>query len=173
MNGHSGSSNRGANWVGATKNYVGGLAAQFILPNAGKFDAVLRGLPKVFTDYETRTASGAKLVVPRFETRTETSLKPPLNALGMTSAYRPGHLLGIADDDRLYVDDALHATFLAMDEEGTEAAAATVVGFSATIGPVDPPEPVPVILDRPFIFRIYDTETGATLFIGRVLDPTA
>lgn len=173
MSDSSGSSNRGPNWVGATKSYVGGLVAQFILPNDGAFDAVVRDLPKVLADYKTRTASGAKLVVPRFETRTETSLTPPLKALGMNSAYSEGHLLGVADDERLKVDDVLHATFLAMDEEGTEAAAATVVVLHAVSGPVDPPAPVPVILDRPFLFRIYDSVTGATLFIGRVLDPTA
>jgi serine protease inhibitor len=38
---------------------------------------------------------------------------------------------------------------------------------------LNPPTPVPVVLDRPYFFRIVDTETGATLFIGQVLDPTA
>ena len=56
-----------------------------------------------------------------------------------------------------------------MSEEGTEATAATVLVGIATSGPIH--EPVDVTLDRPFINRIIDDQTGATLFLGQILDP--
>ena len=57
-----------------------------------------------------------------------------------------------------------------MDEHGTEAAAATVVLAMTTGGPIR--EPVPVTLDRPFIYRIIDDQTGTTLFLGQIVNPT-
>lgn len=87
----------------------------------------------------------------------------------MTAPFAEGGLLGIADDPRLVIDNVIHQAFVAMDEEGTEAAAATVVLMYPTSGPLR--EPVPVTLDRPFIYRIIDDQTGATMFIGQVLDP--
>ena len=82
-----------------------------------------------------------------------------------------GYLLGIADEPSLAVTDVLHQTYVAMDEEGTEAAAATAVIIGETSAPAG--EPISVVLDRPFLFRIVDTHTGATLFLGRIMDPTA
>lgn len=72
---------------------------------------------------------------------------------------------------KLILDKVIHETYLAMDEEGTEAAAATAAVFRATSGQIEPPEPV--VLDRPFLFRIYDRDTRVTLFVGQILDPTA
>lgn len=170
MNGTSSSSATGDGWVAATKSYVGGLSAQFILPDQGRFDEIAANLPTVLTDYELNRTSGAVLAVPRFETRTSTELSQALNALGLTAPYRPGGLLGIADDPQLIIDQVIHEAFVAMDEDGTEAAAATVVLAYPVSGPPSPP--VPVVLDRPFLYRIIDDTTGATLFIGQITDPT-
>ena len=68
------------------------------------------------------------------------------------------------------IDKVIHQTYVAMNEEGTEAAAATVVLGYPTSAPVQ--QPIPVVLDRPFIYRIIDDQSGATLFIGQVLDPS-
>jgi serpin B len=68
----------------------------------------------------------------------------------------------------LFITDALHKAFVSVDEEGTEAAAATVVAIGDTSVP---PPPVEFIVDRPFIFFIRDIETGAVLFLGRVANP--
>lgn len=170
MQGSSGSSAEGDGWVGATKSYTGGLDAQFILPDEGRFDEVAADLSAVFDEYERNRTSGADLAVPRFEVRSSVQLDEALRSLGFTAAYENGGLLGIADDPRLVVDKIIHETFVAMDEEGTEAAAATVVLGFLTSGPPSPP--VPVVLDRPFLYRIIDRQTGATLFIGQILDPT-
>ena len=169
MHGASDGSAQGDGWVGATKAYVGGLVAQFVLPDEGRFDDVAASVPEAFAELDRSTA-GADLALPRFETRYGASLGAALQALGLTAPFENGRLLGIADDPRLVLSDAVHETFVAMDEEGTEAAAATALIFDATSGPIG--EPVPVILDRPFLFRIHDPRTDATLFLGRVMDPT-
>jgi len=71
----------------------------------------------------------------------------------------------------LFISDVIHKAFVAVDEAGTEAAAATAVIVGVTSAPVEPP--VQVTMDRPFIFLIRDIETGAILFVGRVLNPDA
>lgn len=171
MHGASSQSTRGDGWVGASKLYVGGLQVQFVLPDEGRFDAVAADLTAVFDAWNDNSTDGAELVLPRFETRSNIALKDHLQSLGITDVFAEGSLLGIADDPTLVIYEVAHETFVAMDEEGTEAAAATVVLFSATSGPETPP--IPVVLDRPFLYRIIDTETGATLFIGQVTNPTS
>lgn len=169
MNGFGTSSAAGDGWVGATKSYVGGLSAQFILPDEGRFDEVAANLSTVLADYELNLTSSAELVVPRFRTRTSTELTPVLNGLGLTAPYVEGGLLGVANDPRLVIDQVMHEAFVAMDEEGTEAAAATVVLEYPTSAALLPP--VPVVLDRPFLYRISDDASGATLFIGQITNP--
>jgi serpin B len=70
----------------------------------------------------------------------------------------------------LYIAEVLHKAFVSVDEAGTEAAAATAVVMNLT---AVPGEPISVALDRPFIFLIRDIETGAILFVGRVVNPSA
>ena len=69
----------------------------------------------------------------------------------------------------LFIQDVVHQAFVAVDEKGTEAAAATAV----IVGETSAPPPATLAIDRPFVFAIIDRPTGATLFIGRVLDPSA
>lgn len=171
MDGTSGSSAAGDGWVGAEKAYVGDLCAQFILPDHGRFAEVEARIGGVFADYRRHRAPGARLAMPRFDTRFNVALEPAFRSLGLDDLYEKGGLLGIAADLRLVVDKALHETFVAMDETGTEAAACTVLTMRATSKRPGPP-PVPVVLDRPFLFRVVDGQTGATLFLGRVIDPS-
>jgi serpin B len=74
-------------------------------------------------------------------------------------------------DDYLAISEVFHKTFLALDEEGTEAAAATAVVMmeAAARRPVEKPPEVRV--DHPFLFAIQHRESGACLFLGRVVDP--
>jgi serpin B len=69
----------------------------------------------------------------------------------------------------LVIQDVVHKAFVAVDEFGTEAAAATGVVVGITSAPLDP---ATVTLDRPFIFLIRDIATGAVIFTGRVVDPS-
>jgi len=71
--------------------------------------------------------------------------------------------------DELFIRDVLHQAFIKVDEEGTEAAAATAVIMEAVSAPLVTTE---LTVDRPFIFLIRDDATGALLFMGRVLDPS-
>ncbi|MGI8994052.1 MAG: serpin family protein [Nocardioidaceae bacterium] len=70
---------------------------------------------------------------------------------------------------QLYISAVLHEWFIAVDEEGTEAAAATAVVMAESAAPAV----TPFRLDRPFVFVIHDVETSTTLFVGRVADPSA
>ena len=170
MHGTGDTSAQGDGWIGATKAYVGDLSAQFILPDSGKFDAVAGNLAAVFDTYQTNRTEGGELGLPKFTTTFSQELTAPLQTLGLTAPFFDDGLTNVANDPRLVIDKVFHQTFVAMDEQGTEAAAATVALAYPSSAPVQPP--IPVILDRPFIYRIVDNNTGATLFIGQVLDPT-
>jgi serpin B len=69
----------------------------------------------------------------------------------------------------LVISEVVHKAFVSVDEAGTEAAAATAVMMALTAAPA---KPVEVTVDRPFVFAIRDIETGALLFVGRVVDPS-
>ncbi|MGH1489852.1 MAG: serpin family protein [Acidimicrobiales bacterium] len=170
MQGPGSSTAQGDGWIGATKDYVGQLTAQFILPDDDRFEDVADNLPAVFEEYERNQTFGAELSLPKLETRSNLELNPALQSLGLTAPYSAGGLLGIAPDPNLFVEKVIHETFVAMDEEGAEAAAATAVLARALSRR---PTPQQVVLDRPFIYRITDTTTGTTLFIGQITNPTA
>jgi serpin B len=113
--------------------------------------------------------------LPKFKLTREFSLAATLKAMGMTDAFG-----GEADfsgmDGRkhwLYISEAVHKAFVDVNEEGTEAAAATAVGITAS-AVMRQPRPPPVFrADHPFVFLIQDKQTGSILFLGRVMDPTA
>jgi serpin B len=89
--------------------------------------------------------------------------------MGMPQAFTDmADFSGMTGNRDIYISDVIHKAFVAVDEAGTEAAAATAVIMRATAMPA---EPVVMTIDRPFIFLIRDIQTGAVLFVGRVLDP--
>ncbi len=90
--------------------------------------------------------------------------------MGMKDAFNPvvADFSGMDGTRDLCIGDVLHKAFVSVDEAGTEAAAATAV---IMIGTGMPPTPTELTLDHPFIFLIRDIETGAILFVGRVLNP--
>ncbi len=112
------------------------------------------------------------LGLPRFKTECEFQLKPQLVSLGMKDAfeYPAADFTGMSETKELFIGLVIHKSFVEVNEEGTEAAAATAVMMEA--GGM-PPEPVPFTIDRPFLFLIRDAKTGAILFLGRILDPRA
>ena len=77
---------------------------------------------------------------------------------------------GINETLGLYISDVIHQAVISVDEEGTEAAAATAV-ISDT-GTTDEDEPVEIKVDRPFIYAIIEHESGTVLFLGREMDPS-
>jgi len=160
-----------------------GLNMTIILPDEGEFEAVEDSLdPETLGQaFDELSSTPLYLWLPKFEFEFSASVASTLQALGMTDAFDPdradftGMLDEAADPDvGLVIGDVLHKAFIAVDEKGTEAAAATVVIMEATgAAPDDKPEPVEVRVDRPFLFAIRDSQTGAILFLGRVLDPSS
>jgi serpin B len=171
MRGGGDRSGAGDGWVGASKALVGGLRFEVVLPDEGRFDEIAARYADVTAELAAAPNPGGELAVPNFETRVSVALADVLKSLGLTAPFAEGGLMGIADDPKLLIDDVLHETFLSIDEDGIEAAAATIVLIVATGAPID--QPVPVVLDRPFLFRIVDDESGTPLFAGRIMDPTA
>jgi serpin B len=112
------------------------------------------------------------LTMPRFTYQSSFSLKGALSDLGMGVAFDPASadFSGIDGRRDLFIQDALHKAFVAVDEAGTEAAAATAVIIGLTSVPQ---RPVEMKVSRPFIFLIRDIPTDSTIFIGRVLNPAA
>lgn len=115
-----------------------------------------------------------QLSLPKFklEPKTSLTLSTVLKSLGLKRAFTDdAEFEGMVapEDDRLKIDEVFHNGFIAVDEKGTEAAAATAVVMMRA-GSV-PSEPVKVDVDRPFMFVISDTQTGAIMFMGRVVDP--
>ena len=74
-------------------------------------------------------------------------------------------------NDYLAISEVFHKTFIAVDEKGTEAAAATAVAMVAGARMVREPEPIVVKVDRPFIYAIQHVPSGTCLFLGQVNDP--
>lgn len=119
------------------------------------------------------------LSLPRFEVNPGESLalKPHLQAMGMKLAFERGRadFTGIANpkkpEDRLNIGNVFHKAFVAVDEKGTEAAAASaVVMMRAGAAPMEPQR---LVVDHPFLFFIRDLKTEALLFVGRVVDPSS
>ena len=146
----------------------------FVLPDAGRFTEIEAALDRNLFD-EIRRGFEHYLVllkVPKFSFESEHPLKPALQALGMKQAFERGaaNFSGIASSERpLHVDDVYHKTFVALDEQGTEAAAST----AAVLRAISLPPRVELTLDRPFLFVIYDEPTGQILFVGRLKHPAA
>jgi len=148
------------------------LSMVILLPEAGNFEAFEEGLQaqQVCDIIIGLQPSGVTLTMPRFEFDSEFSLKNTLEDMGMPAAFSgAADFSGMTGTRDLYIREVLHKAFVSVDEAGTEAAAATAVVMEE-----EAPEPlVEVTVDRPFIFLIRDIETGAILFVGRVLNPGA
>ena len=112
--------------------------------------------------------------LPKFKlTWGTTELNLPLRALGMASAFDAETADFSGMDGQLqwlYVGLVLHKAFVEVNEEGTEAAAATAVVMKARA--MRPAAPTEFRADHPFLFLIQEEETGAILFLGRMVDPT-
>jgi len=142
----------------------------FVLPDEGSFDAVEARLDDTLFTAATKGLSrhSVDLGIPRFSFESEVRLRDALMALGMRSAFGNADFSGMAGaPGDLVLDQVYHKAFVAVDEQGTEAAAAT-----AAVGrEVSAPPPATFILDRPFLFFVYDAPTKQVLFSGRVSAP--
>jgi serpin B len=118
--------------------------------------------------------------LPKFKLEPPTiALAEKLQALGMKSAFDIPQGSANFDkmaprkpNDYLYISNVFHKTFIAVDEKGTEAAAATAVVMMRATGIARPkPPPIEVKVDRPFVYAVQHVPSGVCLFLGRVTDP--
>lgn len=152
-----------------------------VVPDRGAFARVEGSFDAAELEALTGALSTTRveLGLPRFEIASAAALSEPLKALGMGLAFSDrADFSGMVDPEKepevareLHLDQVLHEAWVRVDEEGTEAAAATGAMMAVTSMPVG--EPVRLIVDRPFLVFLRHRPTGAILFAGRVLDPTA
>lgn len=112
------------------------------------------------------------LVMPKFELSYARELNAALTAMGMGVAFsKAADFSGIESSRQIYISDALHKTYVKVDEQGTEAAAATAVIMRplSAYGVIG--VPFEMIVDHPFVFAISEHESGAILFVAAVVDP--
>ncbi|MFZ2806679.1 MAG: serpin family protein [Desulfosalsimonadaceae bacterium] len=149
------------------------LSMLVIIPHAGEFAAVETSLDKARIDaiVSSLAMGTVAFTFPKFEFECETKCKNILTGLGMGDAFDSSlaDFSGMVNPvhSRPWIDEVYHKAFVAVDETGTEAAAATAVVMTDTAMP----QIVTISADKPFIFLIYDHITHAILFMGRVLDP--
>jgi serpin B len=150
----------------------GGLAMAVLLPD-GPLAALrpaiaARGLGGVLAGTSRHQVT---LSMPRFRVEAAFDLIPALRQLGVNKAFsNEADFSGITEAGPLQISKVAHKAYVDVDEQGTEAAAATAVGIRAAAAFRSPP-PVTMTVDRPFLFVIVHTATGSPLFAGQVSHP--
>ena len=143
-----------------------------LLPDEGQFAAIENALDTEFANsiLQGLKSDDIKLYLPIFEYETQLSLADVLSEMGMPDAFSSSRadFTGMTEKPELSIAHVVHKAFVAVDEIGTEAAAATGVIAEIESGPR-----VVIKVNRPFIFFIYDKESSTILFIGRVVNPDA
>ncbi len=151
---------------------IGNYSMTVILPKEGEdIDLLIAVLTQNqwdewMSDFSENTLT---LFLPKLKLEYEINdtLKKALANLGMGIAFDPeqADFTGMYEPGEIYIDRIIHKTFLKVNEEGTEAAAATVVGVGATsVG-------LTMYVNRPFLFAIRENYSGTILFIGKIVEP--
>jgi serpin B len=155
----------------------GELSMIVLLPND---EGGLPALEKSFTSAnakqwlsQLRPGSKIVLTLPKFKMTQQFQLGGTLSAMGMSTAFARGaaDFSGMTGKRDLWISAAIHKAYIDVNEEGTEAAAATGIVMRSMIA-ARPEPPIVFRADHPFLFLIRDNHSGAILFIGRVNDPT-
>jgi len=155
------------------------------LPYEGGTFAMMALLPEDFVAFQktlnaeklneifgklSENSAMVQLTMPKFSFESSFDLGKTLPAMGMSDAFDASvaDFSGMTGAKDLFISDVVHQAFIDVNEDGTEAAAATMVGMSLTSMPG---ETITLRLDRPFIYLIYNTQTNAVLFMGHVVTP--
>ncbi|MCW2757859.1 MAG: proteinase inhibitor serpin, partial [Nocardioidaceae bacterium] len=167
-------------WRAARLPFAGGeLAMAVVVPGDGHTVTDVEqalagdGLHALLTGFETIDLVDVRL--PSWTTRTSVELTPQLGAMGMRTAFTDdADFTAMTDDEPLKVGAVVHQAWIAVDEDGAEAAAATaVVMMRAGAAPAQEPRVEQVHADRPYVYVIHDVATATPLFVGRIDDPSA
>ncbi len=143
-----------------------------VLPKPGNFESFEQQFDTNILDEFERIAAvrDITLIMPKFELKNQFNVVEVLRAMGLVAPFslEQADFDGIAPEPNdLYVSNVLHQASISVDENGTEAAAATGIAIS-----VSELEPVTLVINRPFIYAVRERETGLVLFLGRVMNPS-
>ncbi|KFQ70387.1 Alpha-1-antichymotrypsin, partial [Phaethon lepturus] len=150
--------------------YQGTARALLILPDDGKMKQVEDALSKeTVCKWDNKLATRRlDLQLPKLSISGSYDVKNLFKKMGITEVFSSNaDLSGISSSRNLQVSQAIHKALLEVDEAGTEAAGATVIILTRILHPS-----VTIKFNRPFIILISDKETGTTLFMGKIVDPT-
>lgn len=159
-----------SSYAAAQLPYRGGrFAALVVMPTDRTLAGFVRGLTPSSLAHIAATVQKAhgSISLPRFTTATTSDLVPTLQALGMHSAFGPSADLSGLSQARTHVESVVQRAYLRVTEKGTTAAAATGVAILQSRSGAH------ISFDRPFLFLVRDTSTGAILFASEIGDPTA
>jgi serpin B len=126
---------------------------------------------EAYTSWNFTSGRFKSIQIPRFKIDHEVEPAEILKRFGMTQAFQEGQadFSGISKEQRLFISGIFHKAFIEVNEEGTEAAAATAVVVQAESEPARQPD---FIANKPFMFILRDRISNCILFIGKVKDPT-
>jgi len=176
---------------GGYSYYDGGSFQELELPYRGELSMVvllpkeMGGLPALEKSFTAENATKwikklapvekVILSLPRFTMTQQFELNGTLEKMGMPQAFSStADFSGMTGKPDFAISAAIHKAYIDVDEQGTEAAAATAIVMRSTAMQRREPEPPPIVFDadHPFLFLIRDTDSGAILFLVRVTDPT-
>ena len=168
-----------ARFTGFIKDYEGGrYAFVALLPREGvSVKEVVDSLSEAdITDKINSRWGGTVLTaMPKFQTEFDVEMREVLQTMGMTDAFDPymADFSGLAtyNGGNIFINRVIHKTFISIGEQGTRAGAATIVEAAAEAAM--PEEPKAVILNRPFLYMIWDTEANVPIFMGTFMDAQA
>jgi serpin B len=167
---------QGSGYQAVRLPYQGWALAMYVfLPDAGsspeKLISIMNGDTWQRVTEPAFSEREGTVALPRFKVEYGVELKEPLKALGMRAAFGNADFSGISDRG-LFVSAVRQRAFVEVNEEGTEAAAVTMLPMRSGMQ-MNPPKPFQMIVDRPFLFLIEDQQTRTILFMGVVFDPGA
>lgn len=153
----------------------GAFALAIFLPRARDgltgFERQLAGnrLQRWLVDLDSAEVARLAVTLPKVEMRTDYELSSQLRDLGLRLSFtNAADFSGITEAERLAISAVVHKTFLAIDEEGTEAAAVTAIDMVTTAAPRPEPDPIQFRADHPFFIVLRHKPTNTNLFMGRV-----
>ncbi len=150
------------------------LAMVFVLPKAVDGLAALeRSMTSARVDALVKSLEpqSTSILLPKFkiEPAASSKLREPLSAMGLSRAFSPDADFSGMSETALQVSEVFHKGFIRVDEQGTEAAAATAVTMKESAAPVAART---FRADHPFLYMLRDRKSGAVLFMGKVTDPS-
>ncbi len=141
-----------------------------ILPAEGRWETVQArlGVGMMAEIEQQAQMAHVRLSMPKFEYASDMSLNELLIPMGLTQAFCPaGNYSGISEGEGMCIGQAIHKATILVDEQGTEASAATMVVMPASLM-----QEAELTVDHPFIYAIIDRDSGLILFLGQVLNPS-